>query len=107
MVVYAGERELGAGGVCPELLSSADEPRPVQDRRRSSLSFLIVDVAQSHAGERVVVEVMAVAAYGQSKLDNLLFTGELARRAAVAGSDLLSVAAHPGYAATNAVRGRI
>ncbi len=40
-------------------------------------------------------------AYGQSKLANLLFAFELARRAALAGLDLTSVAAHPGYAATN------
>ncbi len=41
------------------------------------------------------------AAYGQSKLANLLFTRELQRRLSVAGSPLLAVAAHPGYAATN------
>ena len=41
------------------------------------------------------------AAYGQSKLANLLFALELQRRAAAAGSPLASVAAHPGYAATH------
>ncbi|HWD70225.1 MAG TPA: oxidoreductase [Solirubrobacteraceae bacterium] len=41
------------------------------------------------------------AAYGQSKLANLLFTSELQRRLDAAGSGVLSVAAHPGYAATN------
>jgi NAD(P)-dependent dehydrogenase (short-subunit alcohol dehydrogenase family) len=40
-------------------------------------------------------------AYGQSKLANLLFTAELQRRLAAAGSAVLSMAAHPGYAATN------
>jgi len=40
-------------------------------------------------------------AYGQSKLANLLFTRELQRRLAEAGSGILSMAAHPGYAATN------
>jgi protochlorophyllide reductase len=40
-------------------------------------------------------------AYGRSKLANLLFMRELARRARVAGTDLLSVAAHPGYASTH------
>ncbi|MFI5039194.1 MAG: SDR family NAD(P)-dependent oxidoreductase, partial [Solirubrobacterales bacterium] len=40
-------------------------------------------------------------AYGQSKLANLMFCFELARRAAEADSELKSVAAHPGYAATN------
>jgi NAD(P)-dependent dehydrogenase (short-subunit alcohol dehydrogenase family) len=40
-------------------------------------------------------------AYGQSKLANLLFTAELQRRLAAAGSEVLANAAHPGYAATN------
>ena len=40
-------------------------------------------------------------AYAQSKLANLLFTFELARRIERAGADLTAVAAHPGYAATN------
>jgi NAD(P)-dependent dehydrogenase (short-subunit alcohol dehydrogenase family) len=40
-------------------------------------------------------------AYAQSKLANLLFAFELARRATLADLDLVSVAAHPGYAATN------
>ncbi len=40
-------------------------------------------------------------AYGQSKLANLLFTYELQRRASAAGTKLRSVAAHPGYSATN------
>jgi len=40
-------------------------------------------------------------AYGQSKLANLLFAFELGRRASGAGLPLTSVAAHPGYAATN------
>jgi NAD(P)-dependent dehydrogenase (short-subunit alcohol dehydrogenase family) len=40
-------------------------------------------------------------AYGQSKLANLLFMYELQRRLDAAGSPLRSVAAHPGWAATN------
>jgi NAD(P)-dependent dehydrogenase (short-subunit alcohol dehydrogenase family) len=40
-------------------------------------------------------------AYSQSKLANLMFCFELARRAAEAGTELTSVASHPGYAATN------
>ena len=39
-------------------------------------------------------------AYGQSKLANLLFTFELQRRLAAAGSPVRALAAHPGYAAT-------
>jgi NAD(P)-dependent dehydrogenase (short-subunit alcohol dehydrogenase family) len=40
-------------------------------------------------------------AYGQSKVANLLFTYELQRRLTRAGADVISVAAHPGYASTN------
>jgi NAD(P)-dependent dehydrogenase (short-subunit alcohol dehydrogenase family) len=40
-------------------------------------------------------------AYSRSKLANLLFAFELGRRAATAGRDLVSAAAHPGYAATH------
>jgi NAD(P)-dependent dehydrogenase (short-subunit alcohol dehydrogenase family) len=39
--------------------------------------------------------------YSQTKLANLLFTFELGRRAAAAGLELRSVAAHPGLARTN------
>ncbi len=41
------------------------------------------------------------AAYGQAKLANLMFAYELQRRLTAAGSSKLSVAAHPGYAATD------
>jgi NAD(P)-dependent dehydrogenase (short-subunit alcohol dehydrogenase family) len=41
------------------------------------------------------------SAYGQSKLANLLFAFELSRRLLAAGSTVKSLAAHPGYAATN------
>jgi NAD(P)-dependent dehydrogenase (short-subunit alcohol dehydrogenase family) len=41
------------------------------------------------------------AAYGQSKLANLLFTLELERRLEHDKSSLRALAAHPGYAATN------
>ncbi|GAC1508647.1 MAG: oxidoreductase [Candidatus Dormibacteraceae bacterium] len=40
-------------------------------------------------------------AYAQSKLANLLFAFELDRRLKAGGWGLISVAAHPGYAATN------
>lgn len=43
------------------------------------------------------------AAYGQTKLANLLFTMELQRRADRAGVELTSVAAHPGFSATKLV----
>jgi len=40
------------------------------------------------------------AAYGQSKLANLLFTFELQRRSVAAGLPLIATAAHPGYTST-------
>ncbi|HEV7648064.1 MAG TPA: oxidoreductase [Actinophytocola sp.] len=46
----------------------------------------------------------AIAAYGRSKLANLLFTAELQRRLTAAGSPVLATAAHPGMAATNLLR---
>ena len=39
--------------------------------------------------------------YGQTKLANLLFTKELQRRLAEAGSPVRALAAHPGYASTH------
>jgi NAD(P)-dependent dehydrogenase (short-subunit alcohol dehydrogenase family) len=41
------------------------------------------------------------SAYSQSKLANLLFALELERRLSAAGSTINSMAAHPGYSATN------
>ncbi|MEM9075299.1 MAG: oxidoreductase [Myxococcota bacterium] len=41
------------------------------------------------------------AAYGQSKLANVLFAFELERRFRAAGTSALSVACHPGFASTN------
>ncbi|MER5635659.1 oxidoreductase [Kitasatospora sp. NPDC002227] len=46
-------------------------------------------------------EYHPIRAYAQSKLANLLFTLELQRRLAAAGSPVRALAAHPGYAATN------
>lgn len=42
-----------------------------------------------------------MAAYGQSKLANLLFTNELQRRLSERSSPVIATAAHPGMAATN------
>jgi len=44
---------------------------------------------------------MRWSAYGQSKLANLMFALELDRRLRAGGSKIKSLAAHPGYAATN------
>jgi NAD(P)-dependent dehydrogenase (short-subunit alcohol dehydrogenase family) len=45
------------------------------------------------------------AAYAQSKLADLVFAVELHRRLSASGASLRSVAAHPGYAATDIGRG--
>lgn len=45
-----------------------------------------------------------VAAYGQAKLANLLFTYELQRRLAASGASTSALAAHPGVAATELAR---
>lgn len=46
-------------------------------------------------------------AYARSKLANLVFALELGRRLRKAGSNTISVAAHPGYSATNIVYGGV
>ncbi len=56
-----------------------------------------IDWADLHGAQRY----RPWAAYSQSKLANLLFAGELDRRARAAKVALRSVAAHPGYAATH------
>lgn len=86
-----------------------------------ALTGLLLDSLLARPGARVVTVSSAVAqmgrirfddlqgirkygkwsAYAQAKLANQLFTLELDRRATAAGVDLVSVAAHPGYAATN------
>ena len=45
------------------------------------------------------------SAYAESKLANLLFAFELDRRARTRGLPVVSVAAHPGYASTDLVKG--
>ena len=45
-----------------------------------------------------------VAAYGQSKLANLMFTYELQRRLAAKGAPTIAVAAHPGVSNTELMR---
>lgn len=46
-----------------------------------------------------------IAAYGRSKLANLLFTYELQRRLDAAGADVIATAAHPGGSKTNLASG--
>jgi len=90
-----------------------------------ALTGLLLDhLAQSPAGARVVTvsslmhrrgsinfdDLMGehgysrTAAYGRSKLANLLFAYELQRRLASAEAPVISLAAHPGYATTDLTR---
>lgn len=77
-------------------LLAAPEPRVVTEssgaHRMGRINFGDLQ------GERRYVRWLA---YGQSKLANLMFAFELQRRATEAGTALESMAAHPGYAATN------
>ena len=87
-----------------------------------ALTGLLLDLLRSAPGEARVVTVSSVAhrigsidfddlqgersysrwgRYGQSKLANLLFAYELARRSDAGGWGIRSTAAHPGYAATH------
>jgi NAD(P)-dependent dehydrogenase (short-subunit alcohol dehydrogenase family) len=89
-----------------------------------ALTGLLLDALRRTAGARVVT-VSSLAhfwgriafddlqsersynptrAYGQSKLANLLFVRELARRLAAAGSDTIAAAAHPGSTRTELQR---
>jgi NAD(P)-dependent dehydrogenase (short-subunit alcohol dehydrogenase family) len=99
------ERQLGTnhlghfaltGLLLPALLGGASRVVTVSStaHRRGRIAL---DDLQSERGYR------PWAAYGQSKLANLLFTMELQRRSDAAGADLVSVAAHPGVSATNLV----
>ncbi|MDT5266764.1 MAG: hypothetical protein QOI90_3390 [Mycobacterium sp.] len=83
-------------GVLPAVLA-ASEPRVVTLASIAHRQGHIVldDLNFDRRGYR------RMAAYSQSKLANLLFGAELARRSEAAGLALKSVIAHPGVAATN------
>jgi NAD(P)-dependent dehydrogenase (short-subunit alcohol dehydrogenase family) len=80
------------------LLLAADEPRVVTVSSGAHVigNLQFDDLAAEKGYQRW-------RRYGQSKLANLLFTAELQRRA---GGRILSVAAHPGYAATHLQEGQ-
>lgn len=98
-----GTNHLGHFALTGLLLPAMPTDDPTADAR-------VVTVASTaHRGGRVDPDDLnferrryqAWSAYGQSKLANLLFTAELARRAHAAGMFLKAVAAHPGWSATN------
>jgi NAD(P)-dependent dehydrogenase (short-subunit alcohol dehydrogenase family) len=80
------------------LLLKAPEPRVVtvsSFMHKAVRDITEADLRQTQDGYKKWV------AYCRSKLANVLFMLELDRRARAAGSNLLSVGAHPGYAATH------
>ena len=64
-------------------------------RYRSRIDFERFGVAQGRSQS---------AAYGRSKLANLLFTHELQRRMTAAGAETTALAAHPGWSETGILR---
>lgn len=84
------------GLLLPRLLAAASGARVVS---LSSSFHALGDVA--HEDLNSERDYRRWTAYGRSKSANLLFTHELARRLATAGSGVVAAAAHPGYAATN------
>jgi NAD(P)-dependent dehydrogenase (short-subunit alcohol dehydrogenase family) len=80
------------------LLLQASAPRVVNlsslYHRRGAIDFDDLQARRSYRPGR---------AYGQSKLAMLMFALELDRRAKAAGCDLISNAAHPGYARTELI----
>jgi NAD(P)-dependent dehydrogenase (short-subunit alcohol dehydrogenase family) len=64
--------------------------------RRGRIDFGSLDGSRGYSPAR---------AYAQSKLANVLFAYELQRRLSQAGADQLSVACHPGWAATSMTLG--
>jgi len=85
------------GLLIPALLR-APSPRVVAiasiAHRRGRIDFDDLQTERPYSGRK---------AYGQSKLANLIFALELDRRARLAGSRLIAVAAHPGVATTGFV----
>jgi NAD(P)-dependent dehydrogenase (short-subunit alcohol dehydrogenase family) len=79
---------------------TADEPARVATMSSGAHERGRIDFDDLH-GERSYAKW---GAYAQSKLANLLFAYELDRRLDAAGAPVLSVAAHPGWAATDLQR---
>lgn len=76
---------------------------PVPDSRIVTLSSTAVEIGRMHFDDLMFEKgsYSRWAAYGQSKLANLLFAQELQRRLSAKGYTTRSLAAHPGFASTN------
>jgi NAD(P)-dependent dehydrogenase (short-subunit alcohol dehydrogenase family) len=81
-----------------------DTMLPVHGSRVVTVSSLAHRVRASTNFDDVQRPYDRVAAYGRSKLANLLFTYELQRRLSARDADTVSVAAHPGNSRTELFR---
>lgn len=77
---------------------------PVPGSRVVTISSLAHRIRASTDFDDVQRPYERVAAYGRSKLANLLFTYELQRRLSTRGTDTIAVAAHPGNSRTDLFR---
>lgn len=83
-------------GLLLERLLAGEQPRVI-NVASSAHRMGRIDLTDLHGQRRYSPWL----AYGASKLANLLFTSELNRRASAADTVMRSMAAHPGFAATN------
>ncbi len=93
-----GTNHLGHFALSLQLLPSLE---------RAAAPRLVVVASTAHRNGKVAFDDLmgnrsysATAAYGQSKLANLLFAYEAARRFTAAGKKTLVAAAHPGFSST-------
>lgn len=94
-----GTNHLGHFALTGLLIGSMEGPEDARVVTLSSTAHKTGRIAFDNlGGER---RYFRWRAYSQSKLANLLFALELERRLRAAGSTVKSLAAHPGYAATN------
>jgi NAD(P)-dependent dehydrogenase (short-subunit alcohol dehydrogenase family) len=106
MTVDAQERTFALNHLAPFLLTNL-----LGERLKASAPARIITTASAaHAGANIPFDDLQVAsgryrgmtAYSQSKLANILFTYELARR--LAGTGVTANAVHPGFVATGFAR---
>ena len=99
-----GTNHLGHFALTGQLL---DNMLPVEGSRVvtvSSLGHRILAKIRFRRSAMGTTATTGSRAYGQSKLANLLFTYELARRLAAKGAPTIAVAAHPGGSNTELIR---
>ena len=117
--LYSGRREMTVDGVektfavnhlAPFLLTHLVLDRMKETAEEVGEARIVNVGSEAHRGARIDFddihgeeEYSGIQAYGQSKLANVLFTHELARR--VQGTGVLVNCVHPGVVATNIWRG--